>query len=64
MGKNVLESSKKIPREKAREKKKKNRVSGIFLNEGEKENKIRGGGIEIGQRVRRRKIGKKNEMYG
>ena len=59
MGKNVLESSKKIPREKAREKKKM-RVAGMFLNEGEKENKIEGGGgIEIGQRVRRRKIGKK-----
>ena len=57
MGKNVLESSKKKPREKAREKKKM-RVAGMFLNEGEKENKI-GGGIEIGQRVRRRKIGRK-----
>ena len=46
MGKNVLESSKKKkPREKAREKKKKKRmrVAGMFLNEGEKENKIRGG---------------------
>ena len=43
------------------------RFVGMFLNEGEKENKRRGGGIEIGHftRVWRRKIRKKkrNETY-
>ena len=37
------------------------RVAGMFLNEGEKENK-RGWGIEIGQRVWRRKTRKKKKM--
>ena len=36
----------------------------MFLNKGEKENKRRGGGIEIGQGVWRRKTRKKNETYG
>ena len=37
---------------------------GMFLNEGEKENKRRGGGIEIGHctRVWRRKIRKKKRI--
>ena len=38
------------------------RVAGMFLNEGEKENKRRGGGeIEIAQRVWRRKTKKKDK---
>ena len=44
------------------------RAAGMFLNEGEKENK-KEWGIEIGQHLWRRKIRKKkkkkrNEMYG
>ena len=38
------------------------RATGMFLNEGEKENKRERGGIEIGQRVWRRKTRKKKEM--
>ena len=37
--------------------------AGTFLNEGEKENKKKGG-IEIGQRVWRRKTRRKKKTYG
>ena len=40
---NVLESSKERERERAREKRERMRAVGMFLNEGEKENKRRGG---------------------
>ena len=49
----------KRERERAREKRERLRAVGMLLNEGEKENKRRGGGIEIGQRVWRRKTRKK-----
>ena len=50
----------KRERERAREKRERMRAVGMFLNEGEKENKRRGwGGIEIGQHVWRRKSRKK-----
>ena len=49
----------KRERERAREKRERMRAVGMFLNEGEKENKRRGGGIEIGQHVWRRKTRKK-----
>ena len=56
MGTNVLESSKKkLKSERAGEKKMS--AAGMFLNEGEKENKRGGGEIEIG--VWRRKTRKK-----
>ena len=63
MGTNVLESRKKKKSARVLEKKEEEermRVAGMFLNEGEKENKRRGGGeIEIAQRVWEEKNKKK-----
>ena len=60
---NHVKKKKKSARElEKKEEEERMRVARMFLNEGEKENKRRGGGeIEIGQRVWRRKTRKKDK---